>query len=247
ELHDVVQCVEGPQKLRDLALVVLAAAVGRKGKAPLAAGQWPKLCSEVASSTVFILKSLQVPEAVADSLDAYAEQSAAVRVDVLYWLCEAALMDNAAIKELVDREANKARKPTLASTAKDDFVRLQPFVEIAKQRYWLFGNKTRQLYLEGLSQRARGKLELLAQTPEEFAGVAEELHAQRNHAPKELATRLTDEVVPFLETQIKKRERVERALQRQAVALANVHIYETRTRKRQRVNYNDDGLEAIDF
>ncbi|KAJ2667444.1 hypothetical protein IW148_000139 [Coemansia sp. RSA 1199] len=247
ELDDVVQCTEGPQKLRELALAVLAAATGRKSKAPLSAVHWPKLCSEVAGSTVFILKSLQVPESVADSLDAFVEQNTTVRVDVLYWLCEAALMDNAAIKEMVDREANKMRKPTLASTANDSLVRLQPFAEISKQRYWLFGNKTRQLYVEGLSQRARGKLELLAQTPEEFQGAAEELQAQRNHAPKELAERLTEDIVPYLETQIKKRERVERALQRQALALANVHIYETRTRKRQRVNYTDDGPDALDY
>ncbi|KAJ2642124.1 hypothetical protein IW137_002830, partial [Coemansia sp. RSA 1287] len=154
ELDDVVQCTEGPEKLRELALAVLAAATGRKSKAPLSAVHWPKLCSEVAGSTVFILKSLQVPESVADSLDAFVEQSPAVRVDVLYWLCEAALMDNAAIKEMVDRESNKMRKPTLANTANDSLVRLQPFAEISKQRYWLFGNKTRQLYVEGLSQRA---------------------------------------------------------------------------------------------
>ncbi|KAJ1792177.1 hypothetical protein LPJ77_006197 [Coemansia sp. RSA 2523] len=247
ELDDVVQCTEGPEKLRELALAVLAAATGRKSKAPLSAAHWPKLCSEVAGSTVFILKSLQVPESVADSLDAFVEQSPAVRVDVLYWLCEAALMDNTAIKEMVDRESNKMRKPTLANTANDSLVRLQPFAEISKQRYWLFGNKTRQLYVEGLSQQARGKLELLAQTPEEFQGAAEELNAQRNHAPKELAERLTEEIVPYLETQIKKRERVDRALQRQALAMANVHIYETRTRKRQRVNYTDDGPDALDY
>ncbi|KAJ2300171.1 hypothetical protein H4R23_006273 [Coemansia sp. Cherry 401B] len=248
ELDDVVQCTDGSQNLKDLALAVLAAATGRKSKAPLNAGQWPKLCSEVAGNTVFILKSLQVPEAVADSLDAFIEQSVAVRVDVLYWLCEAALMDNPAIKELVDREAEKMRKPTLASTAKDNFVRLQPLAEISKQRYWMFGSKTRQLYLESLSQRGRGKLELLAQTPDEFRSVAEEMHAQRSRAPKELADHIVEETVPFLEAQIRKRERVERALQRQALAMANVHIYETRTRKRQRVNYNvDDGLEVADF
>ncbi|KAJ2794380.1 hypothetical protein H4R20_006245, partial [Coemansia guatemalensis] len=217
-------------------------------KTPLSEQQWPKLCSDLAASTIFILKSLQVPEAVADSLDACVEQGPAVRVDVLYWLCEIAVMDNPEIKNLIEHEAGKGRKTSAADSKKEDLIRLQPYFEISKQRYWLFGNKTRQLYLESLSQRGRGKLELLAQIPAEFSSVAEELNAQRNHAPKELADRLVNEVVPFLEQQARKRERVERALQRQAIAMANVHIYETRTRKRQRVNYNvDDGIEATEF
>ncbi|KAJ2674923.1 hypothetical protein IWW42_001425 [Coemansia sp. RSA 1085] len=248
ELHAAVLCTEGTQKLSDLALALLAAASCRKTRTPLSAGHWPKLCSELAGNTVFILKGLQVPETVADSLDSFVEQPAAVRIDVLYWLCEAALMDNPAIKELVDREANKMRKPTLASTATQELVRLEPFAEVSKQRYWMFGDKTRQLYLESMSQRARGKLELLAQTPEEFASLAQSLETERSAVLKELGQVLTDEVVPYLEYQIKKRERAERAMQRQAMALANVHIYETRTRKRQRVNYNvDEGLEAIDY
>ncbi|PIA16952.1 hypothetical protein COEREDRAFT_8090 [Coemansia reversa NRRL 1564] len=248
ELDDVVRCVDDTTKLKDLALRLLAVALGRKTKIALSEQQWPKLCSDLAASTIFILKSLQVPEAVADSLDAYIEQSSAVRVDVLYWLCEVAVMDNPEIKVLVDSESGKGRKTSAVDSKKEELVRLQPYFEISKQRYWLFGNKTRQLYLESLSQRGRGKLELLAQTPAEFSSVVEELNTQRNHAPKELADLLVNEVVPFLEQQARKRERVERALQRQAIAIANVHIYETRTRKRQRVNYNvDDGIEASEF
>ncbi|KAJ2082931.1 hypothetical protein H4R24_001201 [Coemansia sp. RSA 988] len=247
ELDDVVRCVDGTAKLKDLALRLLAVALGRKAKTALSEQQWPRLCSDLAASTIFILKSLQVPEAVADSLDAYVEQSPAVRVDVLYWLCEVAIMDNPDIKNIIDGESGKGRKTSVVDTKKEDLIRLQPYFEISKQRYWLFGNKTRQLYLESLSQRGRGKLELLAQIPAEFNNVVEELNAQRNHAPKELADHLVNEVIPFIEQQARKRERVERALQRQALAMANVHIYETRTRKRQRVNYNDDGIEAADF
>ncbi|KAJ1734302.1 hypothetical protein LPJ61_001149 [Coemansia biformis] len=250
ELSAVVLCTEETARLKALALCLLAAATGRRTKAGIAADQWPKLCSDIAAGTVFLLRGLQIPEVAADSLDAFVAQSPAVRVDVLYWLCEVALMDNPAIKAMVDREPSKGRQslPDEAARPQPSQVRLQPFAEIVKQRYWLFGNKTRQLYLESLSQRGRGKLELLAQTPEEFARVADDLRTQRYSAPKELADRLVDEVVPFLEQQVKKRERVERALQRQAVALASVHIYETRTRKRQRVNYNvDEGIEAMDY
>ncbi|KAJ2456014.1 40s ribosomal protein S15 [Coemansia sp. RSA 2336] len=193
ELHAAVLCTEGSQKLSDLALALLAAASCRKTRTPLSAGHWPKLCSELAGNTVFILKGLQVPETVADSLDSFIEQPAAVHVDVLYWLCEAALMDNPAIKELVDREANKMRRPTLASTATQELVRLEPFAEVSKQRYWMFGDKTRQLYLESVSQRARGKLELLAQTPEEFTSLAQSLETERNAVLKELGQVLTDE------------------------------------------------------
>ncbi|KAJ2776878.1 hypothetical protein H4R18_005445 [Coemansia javaensis] len=246
DLAATVQCAEGgAARLKELALRLLAAAAGRKGKGAVAEAQWPRLCSDLAAATVFILRSLQVPEAVADSLDAFVAQSPAVRVDVLYWLSEVALMDNPAIKAAVDQGVGKGRRSGPPPAAdKRDQTRLQPFAEIAKQRYWLFGHKTRQLYVESLSQRGRGRLELLAQTPDEFAAVAEELRAQRNHAPKELAERLVGEVVPLVEQQAKRRARVERALERQARAMASVHIYETRTRKRQRVNYNVD--EALD-
>ncbi|KAJ2766218.1 hypothetical protein IWQ57_004462, partial [Coemansia nantahalensis] len=236
ELSSVVQCTGDTARLKALALSLLSAAAGRKTKAGLAAEQWPKLCSGLAAGTVFILRPLHVPETVADSLDEFVAQSPKVRVDVLYWLAEVALMDNPAIKALVDGEPAASRRSLPAENAlqKPCAARLQPFAEITKQRYWLFGNKTRQLYLESLSQRGRGRLELLAQTPEEFARVADDLRTQRYNAPKELAARLVDEVVPFLEAQLKKKARVERALHRQAAALANVHIYETRTRKRQR-------------
>ncbi|KAJ2714300.1 hypothetical protein H4R19_001801 [Coemansia spiralis] len=249
ELSRVVQCTDDTTRLQALALSLLSAATGRKAKGALTADQWPKLCSSLAASTVFILRILQVPEAVADSLDEFVAQSPAVRVDVLYWLTEVALMYNPAIKALVDREPARSRQslPAEGAQQKPGLVRLQPFAEIAKQRYWLFGDKTRQLYLESLSQRGRGRLELLAQTPDEFARVADDLRTQRYGAPKELADRLVGEVVPFLEYQHKKKARVERALHRQAAALASVHIYETRTRKRHRVNYNvDEGIEAVD-
>ncbi|KAJ2905963.1 hypothetical protein GGI21_004103, partial [Coemansia aciculifera] len=100
-------------------------------------------------------------------------------------------MDNSAIKLLVDAEAEKSRRPTVSTpAAKDDLIRLRPFAEISKQRYWLLGSKTRQFYLESASQKGKGKFELLAQTAEEYASVADDLRAQRYHAPKELADRL---------------------------------------------------------
>ncbi|KAJ2162388.1 hypothetical protein GGF46_000752 [Coemansia sp. RSA 552] len=147
ELEAAVQCTsDNTQKLRELALLLLGAASGKRSKGGAAAAeQWSRLCSQLAASTVYMLKTLQVPEAAADSLDAFVEQSPAVRVDVLHWLCEIALMDNPAIKALADRETTKARKPSLARTADLSLVRLQPFAEISKQRYWLFGNKTRRL------------------------------------------------------------------------------------------------------
>ncbi|KAI9502920.1 hypothetical protein GGI25_003193 [Coemansia spiralis] len=248
ELEDIVHCTGGPGKLKDLALLLLAAAADKKANAKLADEHWPRLCSELASGSVDILKKLEVPEDIADSIDNYLGHNVVVRVDVLYWLCELAVMVNSSIKALVDREAAKVRKPSTAESAKETLVRLQPFAEIAKQRYWLFGNKTRQLYLESTSQRSKGKFELVAQTPDEFTHAAEELRSQRTHAHKELADRMVEEIVPFLEIQARKRERVEKALHRQALALANVHIYETRTRKRQRINYNvDDNLASLDF
>ncbi|KAJ2000896.1 hypothetical protein H4R26_004400 [Coemansia thaxteri] len=159
-------------------------------------------------------------------------------------------MDNSSIKRLVDTESDKGRKTLLpADTAKTScHLRLQPFAEISKQRYWLFGSKTRQFYLESVSQRGKGKFEMLAQTAAEFAHAAEELRSQRYTAPKELADRLLNEVVPYLDSQAKKRDRMEKALHRQAIAAANVHIYETRTRKRQRVDYSvDQALDTLDF
>lgn len=233
-------------KLKTLALCLLSAAVDRKAKEPLKEGQWPRLCTDLASDTPYILKGLDAPEAVADSVDAFMEQVPSVRIDVLYWLCEAALMFNSAVKSLVDREEEKTRKVTTADTADYDMVRLRPFAVIAKQKYWLFGNTTRQLYVEFDSKRGKGKLELLAQTVDEYVQVAETLRTERLHAFKELADRLIDEIVPYLEKQTKKRQRIERALQRQAVALASVPIYEARTRKRQRVNYKDtdDEIDA---
>ncbi|KAJ2587572.1 hypothetical protein EV177_009575 [Coemansia sp. RSA 1804] len=209
--------------------------------------EWPKLCNELAADSVAILRKLQVPEAVADSIDSFVDHDVAVRVDVLFWLAEAAVASNSSVKKLIDQEVAKYRKPSAATHVKPELVRLQPFAEIARQRYWLFGSKTRQLYLESGSQRGKGKLELLAQTPDEFTAVANELRTQRTHAHKSLADGLVEDVVPFLETQMRKRVRVEKAMQRQALALANVHIYDTRTRKRQRVNYEEDNLSALDF
>ncbi|KAJ1666352.1 hypothetical protein EV178_002308 [Coemansia sp. RSA 1646] len=236
------------EKLKEFALLLLAAAYNRKPDAKLSEDQWPRLCSELAANSVDILRRLHVPEAVADSIDSFVEQDIAVRVNVLFWLCEVAIGSNSSVKCLIDQETVKHRSPSTATNAKDSLIRLQPFAEIAKQRYWLFGSKSRQLYLESTAQRAKGKLELLAQTPDEFINTAEDLKTQRTHAHRELADRLTGEIVPFLETQARKRMRVERALQRQAIALANVHIYETRTRKRQKVNYNvDDSLASFDF
>ncbi|KAJ2721346.1 hypothetical protein GGI07_004016 [Coemansia sp. Benny D115] len=249
DLDTMVRCSgEDTQKLKELALALLGAATDRKPKTPPTEEQWPKICSSLASgSAVHILKGLQVPEDVADSLGAFVVQPPAVRVDVLYWLCEAALMSNTAIKAIVDSEADKLRRPASAAAPKQALIRLEPMAEIAKQRYWMFGAKTRQLYLESLSQKGRGRLELLAQTPEEFASVAQDLKSQRNHAFKDLSTQITEEVIPYLERQLKKRERLERSMQREALALANVHMYETRTRKRQRVNYNEEASSGYDF
>ncbi|KAJ1942935.1 hypothetical protein GGF37_002884 [Kickxella alabastrina] len=251
DLDTVIRCTDDTKALRELALTLLATAVDRKAKTLLTEDQWPKLCSSLAAgSAVHLLKGLEVPEDAAESLDDFVAQPPAVRVDVLYWFCEIALMNNTVIKALIDGECERERKPASASTntaVNDALVRLTPLVEIAKQRYWLFGNNTRQLYLESLSQKGKGRLELLAQSLEEFAAVAADLRAQRSHAQKELADRLDTEVVPFLEKQVRKRERVERALQRQAIAAANVHLYETRTRKRQRVNYNVDEDISYNF
>ncbi|KAJ2549472.1 hypothetical protein EV175_004434 [Coemansia sp. RSA 1933] len=154
---------------------------------------------------------------------------------------------------MIDREIARSRSlPTSTSTSTSTqplfLLRLQPFAEIAKQRYWVFGSKSRHLYLESTSQRTKGKFELLAQTPSDFARVADHLRTQRTQAHKALANRLLEEIVPFLEKQARKRARAEKALQRQAAAIANVHVYDTRTRKRQRINYNvDDSLASVDF
>ncbi|KAJ2504992.1 hypothetical protein H4217_009312 [Coemansia sp. RSA 1939] len=247
ELEDAIRCVDGSEKLRQFALLLLATASNKPPNARLAEDQWPKLCNELAADSVAILRKLQVPEAVADSIDSFVDHDVAVRVDVLFWLAEAAVASNSSVKKLIDQEVAKYRKPSAATHVKPELVRLQPFAEIARQRYWLFGSKTRQLYLESGSQRGKGKLELLAQTPDEFTAVANELRTQRTHAHKSLADGLVEDVVPFLETQMRKRVRVEKAMQRQALALANVHIYDTRTRKRQRVNYEEDNLSALDF
>ncbi|KAJ1799312.1 hypothetical protein LPJ59_001919 [Coemansia sp. RSA 2399] len=248
ELEDTIRCVGGSDGLKHFALLLLAAAFNRAPGAKLSEGQWPRLCSDLASDSIDILRRLQIPEAVADSIDSFLGHDVAVRVDVLFWLCEVALASNSSVKTMVDQEVAKARNPSTATHAKDRLIRLEPFAEIAKQRYWIFGTKSRFLYLESTSQRAKGKLELMAQTPDEFTSVAAELQTQRTHAHRELASRLTEEIVPFLATQARKRMRVEKALQRQAMALANVHIYETRTRKRQKVNYNvDDSLASLDF
>ncbi|KAJ2600277.1 hypothetical protein GGF40_002418 [Coemansia sp. RSA 1286] len=249
DLDAIVRCVEDTQSLKELALAFLAAAADRKGKSLPSEDQWPKICSAlVAGNAVSMLKGLEVPEDAADSLNDFVSQTPAVRVDMLYWLSEIALMSNTTIKALVDAEYEKARKPPSTNPSPNSSIlRLSPFAEIGKQRYWLFGNKTRQLFVESLSQRGRGKIELLAQTPEEFAAAAEDLQAQRTNAHKELAEKINTEIVPYLERQIKKRERVERSLQRQALAMANVHMYETRTRKRQRVNYNVDESAEYDF
>ncbi|KAJ2778622.1 hypothetical protein GGI15_004122 [Coemansia interrupta] len=250
ELDAIIQCAaDDTAPLKALALALLAAATDRRNKAPPAEEHWSKACSSLAAgSAVSILRGLQVPEEAADSLDAFAAQPLAVRVDMLYWLCEIALMSNSAIKALVDREYEAARKPSLKDAASDEkYLRLEPLAECGKQRYWLFGSKTRQLYLETLSQKGKGRLELLASTPEEFAAVVEDLRSQRTHALKDIAETIAQDVIPFLERQAKKRERVERAQQRHALAMANVHLYETRTRKRQRVNYNVDETEVFDF
>ncbi|KAJ1646529.1 hypothetical protein J3B02_001105 [Coemansia erecta] len=249
DLDAIVRCTEDTKSLKELALALLAAATDRKGKSLPSEDQWPKICSAfVSGNAVDMLKGLEVPEDAADSLDDFVSQTPAVRVDMLYWLSEIALMSNTTIKALIDIEYDKARKPPSTNPSlNDNILRLSPFAEIGKQRYWLFGNKTRQLYIESLSQRGRGKIELVAQTPEEFAAAAEDLRAQRTNAHKELAERITSQVVPYLERQIKKKERVERSLQRQALAMANIHMYETRTRKRQRVNYNVDELAEYDF
>ncbi|KAJ2704750.1 hypothetical protein FB645_003031 [Coemansia sp. IMI 203386] len=249
DLDAIVRCVEDTQSLKELALAFLAAAADRKGKSLPSEDQWPKICSAlVAGNAVSMLKGLEVPEDAADSLNDFVSQTPAVRVDMLYWLSEIALMSNTTIKALVDAEYEKARKPPSTNPSPNSSIlRLSPFAEIGKQRYWLFGNKTRQLFVESLSQRGRGKIELLAQTPEEFAVAAENLQAQRTNAHKELAEKISTEIVPYLERQIKKRERVERSLQRQALAMASVHMYETRTRKRQRVNYNVDESAEYDF
>ncbi|KAJ2021094.1 hypothetical protein IW146_010301 [Coemansia sp. RSA 922] len=249
ELHSLVTSTESTDQLKDLSLNLLASALNRKPKARPSEDQWPRHCTDLAATYVFLLKGLEVPEEAADSLDGFVQQTPTVRVDFLYWLCEIALMDNSSIKQLVDTEAEKGRKTTNTTLATNDsLVRLQPFAEISKQRYWLFGSKTRQFYLESVSQKGKGKFELLAQTVDEFASAAADLRAQRYNAPKELGGRLVSEVIPYLEAQVKKRCRVERALQRHAIANAHVHVYETRTRKRQRVNYNDDQLlDALDF
>ncbi|KAJ1818214.1 hypothetical protein LPJ56_003895, partial [Coemansia sp. RSA 2599] len=249
DLDATVRCTEDTASLKELALAMLAAAADRKGKSLPSEDQWPKICSAlVSSNAVSMLKGLEVPEDAADSLDDFVSQPPAVRVDMLYWLSEIALMSNTTIKALIDAEYDKARKPPSTNPQPNSSIfRLSPFAEIGKQRYWLFGNKTRQLYVESLSQRGRGKIELVAQTPEEFAAAAEDLQAQRTNAHKELAERITSQIVPYLERQIKKKERVERSLQRQALAMANIHMYETRTRKRQRVNYNVDELAEYDF
>ncbi|KAI8324809.1 hypothetical protein GQ54DRAFT_295960 [Martensiomyces pterosporus] len=246
ELEDVIKCAEGSAKLKDLALALLTLAMNRRPQSRTTEDQWPRCCSELAANTVYILKGLQVPEVAAESLDQLVGQDVAVRVDVLYWLCEAALMDNAAIKQLVDQEANKGRRASSMKGMKEGMVRLTPYAEIAKQRYWIFGTKTQQLYCEATAQRSRGKFELLAQTPEEFMRVAEEMKGHRLISQKDLASKLVEEVVPYLEAQIQKKERMERKMQRNALASANVHIYETRTRKRQRVNYADDGFDQLD-
>ncbi|ORX73742.1 hypothetical protein DL89DRAFT_253678 [Linderina pennispora] len=196
------------------------------------------MCSELASKTVFLLKGLQVPEQVADSLDAFILLDAAVHIDVLYWLSECTIMYNTAVKELIDSESEKAKRVTTADEMDTQLVRLQPFGEISKQRYWMFGNKTRQLYLEGGSRRTRNKFELLAQTVDEFERVADELEAGRLRVHKELAERIREEVVPFVEKQALRKEKLERKLERNARQFANVHVYETRTRRRQRVNYD---------
>ncbi|KAJ1843696.1 hypothetical protein LPJ73_005409, partial [Coemansia sp. RSA 2703] len=242
ELDAIVQCTDDTAALKNLALALLAAATDRRNKAPLAPEHWSKTCSALAAgNAVTILRGLQVPEEAADSLDAFALQPPAVRVDMLYWLSEVALMSNSAIKALVDREYEVARKPSLKDAASDEkYLRLEPLAECGKQRYWLFGKNTRQLFVETLSQKGKGRLELLAKTPEEFAAVVEDLRLQRSHALKDIAEMIAEDVIPFLERQAKKRERVERAQQRHALAMANVHLYETRTRKRQRVNYNVD-------
>ncbi|KAJ2442919.1 hypothetical protein GGF42_006802 [Coemansia sp. RSA 2424] len=244
ELNGIVTSTDSADRLKDLSLGLLASALNRKPNSTRPSeDQWPKHCTDLAANYVYLLKGLEVPEEAADSLDGFVQQTPAVRVDFLYWLCEIALMDNSSIKLLVDAEAEKGRRSatsTAAATTNDNLVRLQPFAEISKQRYWLFGAKTRQFYLESVSQKGKGRFELLAQTADEFTSAADDLRAQRYHAPKELAARLVSDVVPYLEAQAKKKDRIERALQRQAIANANVHVYETRTRKRQRVNYNDD-------
>ncbi|KAJ2741822.1 hypothetical protein GGI20_004917 [Coemansia sp. BCRC 34301] len=248
ELNSLVTSTDSTDKLKNLSLTLLASALNRSPKACLSEDQWPKYCTDLAASYVYLLKGLEIPEEAADSLDGFVQLSPAVRVDVLYWLCEIALMVNSSIKHLVDAEAEAGRKAASTKQTKDALVRLQPFAEIGKQRYWLFGSKTRQFYLESVSQKGKGKFELLAQTASEFTNAANDLRAQRYHAPKELADRLASDVVPYLEAQDKKRGRIERALQRQAIASANVHVYETRTRKRQRVNYSDDHIpDAFDF
>ncbi|KAJ2791125.1 hypothetical protein GGI18_001360 [Coemansia linderi] len=243
ELNGIVTSTESTDQLKDLSLNLLASALNRKPKSRLPEDQWSRHCAVLAAAYVYLLKGLEVPEEAADSLEGFVQQTPAVRVDFLYWLCEIALMDNSSIKHLVDTEAEKGRRATASNeTASTDacLCRLQPFAEISKQRYWLFGSKTRQFYLESVSQKGKGRFELLAQTVDEFNSVAAELRSQRYHAPKELADRLASEVVPYLEAQVKKRVRVEKALQRHAIANAHVHIYETRTRKRQRVDYCTD-------
>ncbi|KAJ2798968.1 hypothetical protein H4S07_005565, partial [Coemansia furcata] len=248
ELFSLITSTESTDQLKDLSLNLLACALNRKAKARPSADQWPRHCTDLAATYVSLLKGLEVPEEAADSLDGFVQQTPAVRVDFLYWLCEVALMDNSSIKYLVDAETERGRKATNTATPNDSLVRLQPFAEISKQRYWLLGSKTRQFYLESVSQKGKGKFGLLAQTVDEFNATATELRTQRYHAPKELADRLVSEVVPYLEAQVKKRDRVERALQRHAIANAHVHVYETRTRKRQRVNYSDDqSLDVLDF
>ncbi|KAJ1932590.1 hypothetical protein FBU59_006317, partial [Linderina macrospora] len=214
-----------------LALVLLAAASDKNLRIGVI---------ELAAKTVFLLKGLQVPEQIAESLDVFVLQDAAVHVDVLYWFTECILMQNTAVKEIIDSESEKAKRVTTADDMDTRFVRLEPFGEISKQRYWMFGNKTKQLYQEGGSKRTRNKFELLAQTVDEFEKLAQELDAGRLRVHKELAERIREEVVPFVEKQALRKEKLERKLARNAHLLANVHVYETRTRKRGRVNYNLD-------
>ncbi|KAJ1656729.1 hypothetical protein IWQ61_003754 [Dispira simplex] len=170
--------------------------------------------------------------------------SAPHKLLLVWFLCEMALANGRDIHQFIDTEM---KKPLGKPSTLPRFV-VEPFYADSKHYYYYFDDQSPWVYRQTDPFEDPVIWEAVTTSPEELNDLISELALSKNRNHRLLHRELSTKIRPGVETQLAKKQQLEKAKVRTALLHQDAEILETRTRGRKpnvSYNFDDDWMDDI--